>query len=80
MYGKANTHLLRIAGVIHILNNAYNILDNMNLDNKKKLTEEFKKEVDHVIQNEDLLRKITFINSDSLNYAKSLGKLTIKLN
>ena len=77
MYGKANTHLLRIAGVVHILNIAYNILDNMNLANKKKLTDEFKREVDLVIQNEDLLKKITYINSDSLNYAKSLGKQII---
>ena len=35
MYGKANTHLLRISGVIHILNQAYSILDSLTRQAKK---------------------------------------------
>ena len=73
MYGKANTHLLRISGVIHILNQAYSILNSLTSASKKNLSDDFKEEINYVINNENLRNRINYINIDSLNYAKSLG-------
>ena len=42
MYGKANTHIIRLAAIIHAIEVAYSLVLNLNYHNKFELTDEFK--------------------------------------
>ena len=70
MYGKAITHMIRISAIIKSLENAFNIVKNLNTLNKHQLC----KELDHHIKEEYLKDNLEryCISADVLKSAKDL--------
>jgi hypothetical protein len=70
MYGQANTHVIRLAAIIHAIEVAYSLVLNLNHPNKFELTDEFKIAVTLAIDAKGLV--VSTINEASILAAKKL--------
>ena len=72
MYGKSNTHLVRLSGVIHVLNACVETIKNCHYCNSSEITQEFKNDLVNVkilLRNEE---KFVTIQKSDVEQARQL--------